>query len=65
MTFIQQAGNNKHEHICEALKLFAAEVMPEFKARDAERQLKKMKELQPYLDAALKRKKYMVMPDGR
>jgi len=63
VTFIQQAGNNKHEHICDALKLFAAEVMPEFKARDAERQKKKMQELQPYLDAALKRKKTMVMPD--
>jgi len=63
VTFIQQAGNNKHKHICEALKLFAAEVMPEFKARDAERQQKKMQELQPYLDAALERKKYMKMPE--
>ncbi len=24
---------NKHEHICEALELFAADVMPEFKSR--------------------------------
>jgi len=63
VTFIQQAGNNKHEHICDALNLFAAEVMPEFKARDAERQQKKMQELQPYLDAALKRKNIMAMPD--
>src|SRR5690606_23373841 len=31
VTFIQQAGRNRHEHICEALELFAAEVMPEFK----------------------------------
>ncbi len=35
--FIQQGGRNKHEHICESLELFAAEVMPEFKAREAER----------------------------
>ena len=26
--FLQQAGRNKHEHICESLELFAAEVMP-------------------------------------
>ena len=38
MTFIQQAGMNKHEHICEALELFAADVMPEFKSRAAERE---------------------------
>ena len=28
--FIQQGGKNRHEHICESLELFAAEVMPEF-----------------------------------
>lgn len=33
--FIQQGGNNRHEHICESLELFAAEVMPAFKARHA------------------------------
>ncbi len=31
VTFIQQGGRNKHEHICEALELFASDVMPEFK----------------------------------
>jgi hypothetical protein len=30
--FVTQAGRNKHEHICEALELFATEVMPEFHA---------------------------------
>jgi alkanesulfonate monooxygenase SsuD/methylene tetrahydromethanopterin reductase-like flavin-dependent oxidoreductase (luciferase family) len=30
--FVTQAGRNKHEHICEALELFAQEVMPEFHA---------------------------------
>ena len=33
--FIQQGGRNKHEHICEALELFAAKVMPVLKADQA------------------------------
>ena len=36
--FIQQGGRNRHEHICEALELFAGEVMPEFRAREIERE---------------------------
>jgi alkanesulfonate monooxygenase SsuD/methylene tetrahydromethanopterin reductase-like flavin-dependent oxidoreductase (luciferase family) len=56
VTFIQQAGLNKHDHICEALELFAAEVMPEFKTRMAERERKKQAELAPYIAAAMKRK---------
>ena len=56
VTFIQQAGRNKHEHICEALELFAAQVMPEFKEREVERERKKMAELAPYLEAAMARK---------
>ena len=56
VTFIQQAGMNKHEHICEALELFAAEVMPEFKARAAERERAKQRELAPFIEAALARK---------
>ena len=35
--FIQQGGKNRHEHICESLELFAADVMPEFHEREAER----------------------------
>jgi alkanesulfonate monooxygenase SsuD/methylene tetrahydromethanopterin reductase-like flavin-dependent oxidoreductase (luciferase family) len=62
VTFIQQAGMNKHEHICESLELFAAEVMPEFKAREAEREAKKAEELAPYIEAAMARKQYMEMP---
>ncbi len=34
VVFIQQAGLNRHEHICESLELFASRVMPEFKERD-------------------------------
>ncbi len=36
--FLNQAGKNTHEDICDSLKLFAREVMPEFHARDAEHQ---------------------------
>jgi hypothetical protein len=56
VTFIQQAGMNKHEHILESLELFAAEVMGEFKAREAEREAKKMEELAPWIEKALARK---------
>src|SRR5439155_973798 len=35
--FLQQGGNNRHEHICESLELFAKAVMPGFKQRHAER----------------------------
>ncbi len=59
VTFIQQAGMNQHAHICEALELFAAEVMPEFKERDAEQESRKQAELAPYIAAALQRKKRM------
>lgn len=57
--FLQQAGRNKHEHICEALELFAAEVMPEFKAEVAKREAKKAVELAPYIEAARARKVWM------
>jgi alkanesulfonate monooxygenase SsuD/methylene tetrahydromethanopterin reductase-like flavin-dependent oxidoreductase (luciferase family) len=35
---LNQAGNNRHEHICESLELFAREVMPEFHAAEGEHQ---------------------------
>ncbi len=57
--FIQQGGKNRHEHICEALELFAAEVMPEFKEEEEARQRRKAEELAPYVEAAFKRKQYM------
>jgi len=57
--FIQQGGRNKHEHICESLKLFAAEVLPEFRAREAERAANKAKELAPYIEKAMARKQGM------
>ncbi|MBF2755280.1 MAG: LLM class flavin-dependent oxidoreductase [Gammaproteobacteria bacterium AqS3] len=53
---LQQAGNNRHEHICEALELFAAEVMGEFQAGEAEREARKLEALAPHLDAAMSRR---------
>jgi len=57
--FLQQAGNNRHEQICESLELFAGEVMGEFKAEAAEREAKKTAGLAPYIDAAMARKQWM------
>jgi alkanesulfonate monooxygenase SsuD/methylene tetrahydromethanopterin reductase-like flavin-dependent oxidoreductase (luciferase family) len=59
VAFIQQGGRNKHEDICEALELFAAEVMGEFKQREAARVAKKAEDLAPYVEAAFKRKQWM------
>jgi alkanesulfonate monooxygenase SsuD/methylene tetrahydromethanopterin reductase-like flavin-dependent oxidoreductase (luciferase family) len=56
VAFIQQGGRNQHEHICEALELFAREVMPAFKEREARRQNAKMAELQPFIAKAMARK---------
>ena len=58
VSFIQQSGKNKHEHICESLELFAKSVMPEFKENELERQKKKMDDLAPYIEKAMKRKKF-------
>ena len=57
--FIQQGGRNRHEHICEAMRLFAERVMPRFKARVAEREAAKARELAPHIEAALARKPRM------
>ncbi|SVA22889.1 uncharacterized protein METZ01_LOCUS75743 [marine metagenome] len=57
VSFIQQSGKNKHEHICESLELFAKKVMPEFRENEINRQKNKMKDLAPYIEKAMKRKK--------
>jgi hypothetical protein len=59
VAFIQQGGRNRHDHICEALELFARDVMPEFKERADERQKRKAEELAPYIEAAMARKSRM------
>jgi alkanesulfonate monooxygenase SsuD/methylene tetrahydromethanopterin reductase-like flavin-dependent oxidoreductase (luciferase family) len=56
LIFVSQAGNNRHEDICESLELFATEVMPEFAERDEARTKEKMERLAPAIDAALARR---------
>ncbi|HEV3002617.1 MAG TPA: LLM class flavin-dependent oxidoreductase [Solirubrobacteraceae bacterium] len=56
MLFVLQAGRNRHEHVCEALELFAAEVMPEFAGRRAERDAAKRERLAGAAEAALARR---------
>ena len=57
--FLQQAGRNRHDHITEALALFAAVVMPEFKAEAAAREAVKARDLAPFIERALARKRRM------
>ena len=57
--FIQQGGKNRHEHICESLELFAADVMPEFKEREEERERRKLERLGPAMERALQRKRWL------
>ena len=56
ITFILQAGRTRHEHICESLELFAAEVMPEFAEGRDEREAAKAERLAPVVEAALARR---------
>jgi alkanesulfonate monooxygenase SsuD/methylene tetrahydromethanopterin reductase-like flavin-dependent oxidoreductase (luciferase family) len=53
---LQQAGRNKHGHICESLELLAREVLGEFAAKSAERERRKAEELAPFIEKALARK---------
>jgi alkanesulfonate monooxygenase SsuD/methylene tetrahydromethanopterin reductase-like flavin-dependent oxidoreductase (luciferase family) len=56
MIFVMQAGRNRHEHIMEAIELFAREVLPEFAERDPEVRRRKQELLAPMIEAALKRR---------
>ena len=57
--FVQQTGPAIHDHIRESLQLFADTAMPRLQAGEAEREARKLAELQPYIDAALARKPRM------
>ncbi len=57
--FIQQAGRNRHDDICASLELFAAEVLPEFASVEPARQARKHAALEPFIAAALARKRWM------
>ncbi len=59
LIFIQQCGRNQNEDICSSLQMFANDVLPEFKAEEAERQHQKDEDLAPYIEAALRRKQWM------
>ena len=59
MILLQQAGRNRHEHICESLELLARDVLPEFSPKAAERERRKTEELAPFIEKALARKKRM------
>jgi alkanesulfonate monooxygenase SsuD/methylene tetrahydromethanopterin reductase-like flavin-dependent oxidoreductase (luciferase family) len=54
--FVSQAGRNRHEHICESLELFGAEVLPEFKERAEESDKLKAERLASATEAALARR---------
>ena len=57
--FLQQGGKNRHEDICDSLRLFGTDVLGEFAAGRAEREAAKAEELAPYIEKALVRKDSM------
>ena len=56
VVFVLQAGRNRHEHICESLEIFGAEVLPEFAARADASDAARDRELAAAIDAALQRR---------
>ena len=61
--FVQQAGPNKHEHICESLELFGAKVLPHFVDGREEREAAKRERLAPAVERALARRPPPRTPD--
>lgn len=57
--FIQQAGRNQHDHICEAIEMFGRDVLPRFQASEQAHQKRKNAALAESIDAALRRKARM------
>jgi alkanesulfonate monooxygenase SsuD/methylene tetrahydromethanopterin reductase-like flavin-dependent oxidoreductase (luciferase family) len=54
--FCLQAGRTRHEHICEAIELFAAEVLPEFASRADAADVARAERFAPAIAAALARR---------
>ena len=54
--FVAQAGRNRHEDICEAVELFAREVMPRFHESEEARERAKRERLAEACEKALKRR---------
>jgi alkanesulfonate monooxygenase SsuD/methylene tetrahydromethanopterin reductase-like flavin-dependent oxidoreductase (luciferase family) len=52
LILLQQCGNYRHEHICKSLELFATEVLPQFKDREAKREQVKHEMLEPFIASA-------------
>ena len=55
LILLQQSGNYQHEHICESLRLFGTEVLPQFKEREAQREPGRMEALSPFIAEAQRR----------
>lgn len=55
VTFIMQMGDNRHEHICESLELFAREILPEFQDEHELLIARKSKGLEPFVEKAFER----------
>jgi alkanesulfonate monooxygenase SsuD/methylene tetrahydromethanopterin reductase-like flavin-dependent oxidoreductase (luciferase family) len=56
VNFVLQSGRNRHEHICEALELFAEQVMPRFLEGRDQREAQKAQSLSAAIEAALGRR---------
>jgi alkanesulfonate monooxygenase SsuD/methylene tetrahydromethanopterin reductase-like flavin-dependent oxidoreductase (luciferase family) len=54
--FVLQSGDNRHEHICESISLFAQEVLPRFAEGREEREAAKRERLAEAVAAALARR---------
>ena len=54
--FLQQGGNNKHEHICESLERFNQDVLDDFAEGREIREAEKAERLAPFIEAALARR---------
>jgi alkanesulfonate monooxygenase SsuD/methylene tetrahydromethanopterin reductase-like flavin-dependent oxidoreductase (luciferase family)/putative sterol carrier protein len=54
--FNLQAGRTRHEHVCEAIELFAAEVLPEFAERADAADAARAERFAPAIEAALARR---------
>ncbi len=70
--FAAQAGNNRHEHICESLELFSKTVMPHFAEKEEAHQVEKRTRLAGAAEQALARRapsrpmksEYVITPQG-
>jgi alkanesulfonate monooxygenase SsuD/methylene tetrahydromethanopterin reductase-like flavin-dependent oxidoreductase (luciferase family) len=70
--FVLQAGDNKHEHICESIELFGKQVLPEFAERREKREAEKAERLSDACAKALARRsptrqadpRYVITPQG-